>query len=356
MSAISGLLARLTPDDPLRIPLAEQLNVVTGATGQLGSNIVEQLRRAGRPVRALVRPGSDVAFLQSVGAEIVAGDLKDKAGMAGAFAGATTVYHAAARVSDWGPWETFRDEAVTSTTNVVDACRAANVERLLHVSSISVYGHPKLKPSERIREGSPLGQNFWMWDYYPKAKLLAEEIAWTFPRVTVVRPSWIYGPRDRVTIPRVIPALLEKRAPMIGDGSNFLNIIFGADVARGCILAADHPAAVNQAYNLCSEGEITQADLLNTLTDALGLPRITKKVPYAVAIRFAWFQEAWAKLIRRPKPPTITRRAVYLIGRPTMYDISKARTQLKWSPEVKVQEGVAKALAWYKTIAQGKLV
>jgi nucleoside-diphosphate-sugar epimerase len=324
------------------------LNVVTGATGQLGSTIVEQLRQAGRPVRALVRSGSDTSFLKSTGAEIVAGDLKDKASMAGAFAGAKVVYHAAARVADWGAWETFRDEAVLSTTNVVDACRAAGVERLLHVSSISVYGHPKLKAGERIREDSPLGQRFWMWDYYPRAKLLAEEIAWTFPHVTVVRPSWIYGPRDRVTIPRVIPALLEKRVPIIGDGSNLLNIIYGGDVARGCILAADHPEAVGQAYNLCSEGEITQRDLIDTLTDALGLPRVAKKVPYGAAIRFAWLKEAWAKLMRSPKPPTITRRAIYLIGRPTMYDISKARTQLGWAPRVKIQEGIERALDWYK--------
>jgi len=328
----------------------ESLIVVTGATGQLGSNIVQQLRQAGRSVRAFVRPGSDVAFLKELGAEIVAGDLKDKSSMAGAFAGAKTVYHAAARVSDWGPWETFRDEAELSTTNVVAACVAAHVERLLHVSSISVYGHPRLAPGERIREDSPLGQNFWMWDYYPQAKLLAEKIAGTFPRVTIVRPSWIYGPRDRVTFPRVIPALLEKRVPIVGTGDNLLNIIFGGDVARGCILAAEHPGAVGQAYNLCSEGEITQRDLINTLTDNLKLPRVTKRVPYAAAIRFAWLKEAWAKLRGSAKPPTITRRAIYLIGRPTMYDISKAKAELGWKPEVKIAEGVAKTLAWYKTV------
>lgn len=327
--------------------MSDRIYVVTGATGQLGSHIVEQLRASGHRVRAMARPGSDVSFLHSVGADIYHGDLKDPASLVEAMSGANVVFHAAARVSDWGPWETFRDEAVVSTTNVVEACRTANVDRLLHVSSISVYGHPKLSPGERIRENTPLGQNFWMWDYYPRAKLLAEEIAWRFPRVTVVRPSWIYGPRDRVTIPRVVPAIEQQRVPIIGDGTNLLNIIFGGDVARGCILAAEHPGAVSQAYNLCSEGEVTQRDLLDALTDALHVPRVTKRVPYAAAIRFAWLKEAWARLIHSPKPPTITRRAIYLIGRPTMYDISKARDQLGWSPQVKVREGVDMALAWY---------
>lgn len=335
--------------------MPESLSVVTGATGQLGGNIVEQLRLAGKPVRAVVRPGSDAAFLESVGAEIVRGDLSDLKSIESAFTGADVVYNAAAKVSDWGSWDTFRDEAERTTTNVVAACEHANVGRLLHVSSISVYGHPKLAPGQRIDEDTPLGQNFWMWDYYPRAKLLAEGIVKRFPRLTVVRPSWIYGPRDRVTIPRVIPALLERRVPILGDGSNLLNIIYGADVARGCILAAEHPAAVGQAYNLCSEGEITQLDLINTLTDALGLPRVTKHVPYAAAIRFAWLKEAWAKLIRSPKPPTITRRAIYLIGRPTMYDITRAKAQLGWRPETKIAEGVAKTLAWYTSVPGNRI-
>jgi nucleoside-diphosphate-sugar epimerase len=335
--------------------VADSFSVVTGATGQLGSHIVEQLRQAGEHVRAIVRPGSDVAFLKEQGVELVEGDLKNPAGLAKAFDGAAVVYHSAARVSDWGHWETFRDEAVTSTTNVVEACRSAKVGRLLHVSSISVYGHPKLGPGERITEGTPLGQRFWMWDSYPRAKLLAEEIAWKLPNVTVVRPSWIYGPRDRVTIPRVIPALLDRRVPIIGRGDNLLNIIYNADVARGCILAARHPGAVGQAYNLCSEGEVTQRDLINALTDALGIERVGKRVPYGLAIRFAWLKEAWARLRRSPTPPAITRRAIYLIGRPTLYSIAKAREQLGWSPQVKIQEGVEKALRWYQSIAGEKL-
>jgi nucleoside-diphosphate-sugar epimerase len=325
--------------------LSDSLNVVTGANGQLGSHLVEQLRLAGQRVRAVVRPGSDAAFVRGLGAEVVEADLMRPS--SSAFSGADVVYHAAAKVSDWGPWETFRDEAIAVTTNVVDACRAAGVGRLLHVSSISVYGHPKLAPGQRIDEATPLGQNLWMWDWYPRAKLLAEEIAWKFPKVTVVRPSWIYGPRDRVTIPRVVSALLEKRVPFIGRGDNLLNIIYAGDVARGCILAARNPAAVGQAYNLCSEGEVTQRDLIDTLTDTLGVARVSRHVPYAAAIRFAWFREALARALRSPKPPAITRRAIYLIGRPTLYAIGKARTELGWSPEVKIADGIAKALRWY---------
>lgn len=331
-----------------------KINLVTGATGQLGSHIVEQLRAAGETVRVLVRPGRDRAFLEGQGVEIIEGDLRDPEAIGRAVKDAAIVYHCAAKVSDWGPWRDFEEEAVTSTRNVLAACMLAKVQRLLHVSSISVYGHPKLAEGAKIAEDTPLGQGFWMWDYYPRAKLLAEQIAREYPQTTVVRPSWLYGPRDRVTIPRVIPALLERRVPIIGSGENYLNIIYASDVARGAILAANHPQAVGQAYNLCSVGEVKQIDLLNALTDALSLPRITKHVPYGLAIRWAFVQECWKRLIRSAKPPTITRRAIYLIGRSTAYSTEKAERELGWRREIDIREGVGRTLEWFVSLPENR--
>src|SRR5581483_5082786 len=93
---------------------AEKINVITGATGQLGSHIAEQLREQGEHVRALVRPGSDTTFLQSIGVDLAHGDLLDPASIRRALEGASIVYHCAARVSDWGAWPAFQKEAVDS--------------------------------------------------------------------------------------------------------------------------------------------------------------------------------------------------------------------------------------------------
>jgi nucleoside-diphosphate-sugar epimerase len=331
-----------------------KLNLVTGATGQLGSHIVEHLHAAGEAVRVLIRPGRDRTFLEQQGAEIVEGDLHDAEAVKRAAQGAAIVYHSAAKVSDWGPWRDFEAEAVTSTRNIVEACRSAGVQRLLHVSSISVYGHPKLTPGERITEQTPLAQGFWMWDYYPQAKLIAEQIAREYSETTVIRPSWLYGPRDRISMPRVIPALLAQKAPIIGSGENYLNIIYAGDVAAGAILAANHPDAKGKAYNVCSEGEVKQVDLLNTLTDALSLPRVTRHVPYWLAMRFAFLSECWKRMIFSKTPPTITRRAIYLIGRSTQYSTQKARTELGWKPQVTIQEGVRRTLEWFTSLPENK--
>ena len=335
--------------------MSSRLNLITGATGLVGSHIAEQLRAAGERVRVLVRPGSDTAWLQSLGVEFAEGDLLDQESVVRAVSGADLVYHCAARVSNWGPWPEFERDTVATTTHVVEACRRTRQPKLVHVSSISVYGHPTFRPGEEVTEASPLGQNYWVWDYYARSKVLAEEIARTYPHTTIVRPSWIYGPRDRTTIPRLVPALLAQRVPVIGPGDNILNIIYAGDVAAGTILAGNHPGGVGQAYNLCSEGEITQRDMLDAMTEALGMPRITRQVPFGLALRWAFLQEAWAKLWRRRDPPTISRFIVYLVGRRTQYSIAKARNDLGWRPRVSIRDGVRQSLLWFQSVAPEQL-
>src|SRR5205823_14416651 len=96
----------------------DNLNVVTGATGLLGSHVAEQLIRRGERVRAMVRPSSDTTLLRSLGVELVTGDLLDAAAVRQALTGAGVVYHCAARVGDWGAWAQFRADVIDTTANL----------------------------------------------------------------------------------------------------------------------------------------------------------------------------------------------------------------------------------------------
>jgi nucleoside-diphosphate-sugar epimerase len=324
------------------------LNVVTGATGLLGSHLAEQLVARGERVRALVRPGSDTSFLRQLGVELTVGDLTEAASLPRVVDGADLVYHCAARVGDWGPWHVFQREIIDATGNLLDACRTAAVGRVLHVSSITVYGHPRRGP-ELLTEDEPLGQNLWVWDYYCRAKIRAEELCRQYPGDwTIIRPSWTYGPRDRTTLPRALRVLKAGRAAILGEGDNLLNIVYAADVADGAIRAANHPGALGQAYNLSSEGEVSQREFLDLLADVLGRPHIRRHVPYWLAFWGGLLSEVVGRTLSSSRPPPLTRYAVSLIGRPTHFSAAKARTQLAWIPRFSVREGVQRTLEWYE--------
>jgi 2-alkyl-3-oxoalkanoate reductase len=332
-------------------PVTAKLNLVTGATGLLGSHIVEALVRRGERVRALVRPTSDARFLRDLNVELVQGDLRDAASLVRAVAGAEIVYHCAARVGDWAPRRVYQQEVIDATRKLLDACSSEGVRRVLYVSSVTVYGHPRPECREQLTEESPLGQRlFWFWDRYCRSKIKAEEIARGHgTRATIVRPGWMYGPRDRNTLPRLILGLRSGRVMgLIGSGENLLNLIDASDVAEGAILAANHAEAGGQAYNLCTEGEFTQREFLDTVTDFLGLPRRTRHMPFRFALWSGLFSEIIGRAIFLKRPPHVTRYGVSLFGRPCQFSIAKARRQLGWEPKVKGLEGVRSALAWLR--------
>ncbi len=320
----------------------------------LGSHIAERLRERGERVRALVRPTSDTTFLQELGVELAYGDLNEPSGLPRALAGADVVYHCAARVGDWGPWRVFQREIIDATANLLAACRTSGVGRVLHVSSIIVYGHPRLRDA-CFTEDEPLGQNLWLWDYYCRAKVRAEELCRQYPGdLTIVRPSWIYGPRDRTTLPRLLKAFDAGRVAIIGSGENLLNVVYAGDVAEGAIRAANYPQAKGEAYNLSSEGEITQQDFVDLLVDELGRPRIRGHISYPLAYWGGFLSEVIGRSIRLRRPPHLTRYAVGLIGRSTRFSIAKAREQLGWQPRVGIHEGVRCTLDWYRKANGGR--
>ena len=326
------------------------MNLVTGATGLLGSHIVEKLLPAGETVRVLVRPSSDTRLLDTWNVEKVQADVTEPASLAGAVRGVQTVYHAAAKVGDWGRWERFVAVTIDGTRNMLNAAREAGVQRFLHISSISAYGHPN-GAGLVLDETAPLGVKLHKWSYYSRAKVEAEKLAWQYYDrreipLTVVKPSWLYGDRDRASMPRLIRAIRNGKAKLIGDGSNRLNLVFAGNEAEGCILAATNEKAVGQSYNLSNDGVITQAEYLNKIAECLGAKPVKQKVPYRVAYHAAFLMELFGHMFGKKTPPLVTRYSVWLMGRKCFFSCEKARRELGWTPTVSYNEGIERAVRW----------
>lgn len=331
---------------------AGPIHLVTGATGLLGSHIAERLVARGDRVRALIRPTSDTRFLRPLGVEFVEGDLTDLASCRRAVDGVSVVYHSAAKVGDWGRWHEFQTGCLDATENLARAATEARVERFVHISSTSAYGHPA-EGGPPVDESAPLGQNLWpIWDYYTRSKVDCERILWRMAerdglRLSVIRPSWLYGERDRTTTARIVKRIRAGKVPLIGRGDNPLSAIYAGNVADAALLAAGDPGAVGEAYNITSMGPITQREWLNLFADACDAARPMRHVPYRLTFAIATIVEAVFRMIRRRRPPFITRYATWLMGRDLAYSTAKAQTKLGWRPAVGYRESIERTVRWY---------
>jgi nucleoside-diphosphate-sugar epimerase len=326
--------------------------LVTGGTGLLGSHIAERLSQQQTPVRALVRPGSAVRFLESLGVELVVGDLTDPDACQRAARGVDTIYHAAAKVGDWGTWAEFQAGCMDATANLARAALSSGVRRFVHISSTSAYGHPR-EGGPAVEETAELGQNLWpIWDYYTRSKVECEQLLWDLARVSglplsIVRPSWLYGERDRITVARIVRKLKQGGIPLIGRGDNPLSAIYAGDVAHAAILAANDPQSVGEAYNITDQGPITQREFFNLYAEACGAPAVRTRRSYRLVFAGAFVFELFGRLTGRVRPPLITRYATWLMGRNLSYSTAKARERLGWRPELSYRESIGRTVRWY---------
>jgi len=323
--------------------------LVTGASGFIGSHIVERLVAAGDSVRAFVRPTSDVSYLQELGVELARGDITDPASLPLAMDGIEAVYHAAAAVTDWGPWRLFRSVTIEGTANVLEAAAGANVSRFLHISTDGVYAHSRLgKP---MTEETPLETRFAWWDYYRRSKLAAERLVWQYHAerrlaVTAVRPGIVLGERDRVTVPGLAAYMRGKGAVCWGNGRNRLPCVYAGDVAGACLLAAANPQAAGQPYNVVSDEAVTQRDLLEAIAEAAGLAPPRRTVPLLLVHAVALVMEVACVATGRRWVPPLRRMPVTMLAAEYREDASRARRELGWRPEVTMGEAVRRCVGW----------
>jgi nucleoside-diphosphate-sugar epimerase len=325
--------------------------LVTGATGLLGSHLAERLRADGEHVRALARPGSSTAFLEALAVEVVRGDLTDPRACAAAVEGIRSVFHCAAKVGDWGSWREFQTGCLDATDTLAKAAASAGVGRFIHISSTSAYGHPP-EQGPPIEESATLGQNVWILDYYTRSKVECERLLWRMYEagdlpLTVIRPSWLFGERDRTTVPRLIREFRRGRVIIVGKGDNPLSAVHAGVVADAAILAARDPESKGEAYNITSQGRISQRTFLDLFADAIGVPRVTRRIPYSLAYMGGFLLEIQDRMLRRVRPPRVTRYSAWLLGRHLEYSTEKARARLGWQPAYGYPESIERTIQWF---------
>ncbi len=327
--------------------------LVTGATGLLGSYIVERLRADGWSVGALVRDPSRAESLRRAGVDVRPGDILDASAFSSAARGADVVFHAAAAITPHGGWDEFRRVNIDGTRNAVAAASQA-AARLLHVSSVGVYGPAaRYAPSGARTDEDVALRPLPPGALYARSKREAETIAleahargivWA----TAVRPAVIYGRRDRQFVPRVARLLQRGFAPLIGGGRSTLAIVHAANVADGAIRAAGSDAAGGKAYNVANDFPVSVRDFYQLA--ALGLGRRVRAVPVAAPVARAALSivRAIGQVVLGSRMSVVTgSSSLDFITRDNPFSSELARRELGWSPTVRPEVGVPDAFRWW---------
>jgi nucleoside-diphosphate-sugar epimerase len=324
--------------------------LVTGGSGFLGRWIVERLLARGDAVRVMQR--SPAPALAARGVDVLQGDVEDPAEARAAVKNVDVVFHVAARVGLHGAWGELRRANVIGTRNLVDACLAERVGRLVYTSSTQVVADAGV--IEGGDEDTPYATR-WL-SAYARSKAEAEQgvlAAHERGRLHTValRPQLLWGPGDRGFVPRVVEASRTRRVERVGGADVRVSMSYVEDVAAAHVLAAsaiESPwaAAGGRAYFVCDTEPVSLWGFIDGLLADLGLPPIEGAMSYAAAWRLGLALELAHRALGRRGEPRMTRPLAAAIGRSHWFKADRARRDLGWVPEVGPIEGRRRLLAW----------
>jgi nucleoside-diphosphate-sugar epimerase len=320
--------------------------LITGGNGLLGRHLVTALQERGESVRVLTLPWEDATWLEERGVAVYKGDTRHPDTLAEPMGGVRAVLHLAGLSGTWESVETYHAVNVIGTQNVCWAALAEGVDRLVHVSSWTVYG---------LDLGRPAREDFLLHPFDEPASLtkaagdlvVQRMIADEHLPAVILRPSTFFGPGDHLHFGRIADRLLARESVIIGRGDNALPFVYVDDVVSGVLLALDNKHAVGQAYNLASDRLLTQQQLLEAVADEIGASRPRIHVPYNALYLAAVVAERLA--IASGTTPAVTRLGVKLFGTDNRHAIYKAQRQLGYSPRTPLRDGVRLTAAWYLT-------
>ena len=310
--------------------------LVTGANGFIGSNLCRHLRARSLPVTALVYPGEDTTVLESLGVEVVWGDITADLPV-DIFSGVSHVFHLAAIAFDWGPWQLFWKVNALGTHNLLEAAIAAGVPRFVHMSSLSVHAYNGHVESD---ENTPADSTI---NHYAVSKRLAEECVQAGAdriHITVIRPGMVpYGPGDRLTIPGMVDALRRGLYAHVGGGEQKVCLVQVDNLSDGMVLAAQRDGDSGEVYVLADD-VVTWRQFADAVADAFSVPRARRSVPLWLVTALAVVMESVYRSLALSGTPVLTRYRASLFQGDLVFSSAKARRELGWRPAVGLEEGM----------------
>jgi len=316
--------------------------LVTGGGGFLGSAIVRMLHERGDEVSVLGR-GTYPHIVPHI-QRMFGADIRLAPAVQRACEGMDVVFHVASLAGIWGKRSDFWSINVDGTRNVIDACLANRVRRLVYTSSPSVvFGRDDLCG---VDESTPYPSRYLA--AYPETKAAAEQMilaANSASLATVaLRPHLIFGPGDPHLIPRVTARARAGRLRQVGDGRNLVDVTYIDNAARAHVQAADAlgpgSRCAGKAYFISQGKPVELWPWLNDLLKGVGAPVVTRSVSLDNAYRVGAAFELMYRILGLTREPPMTRFLASQLAKSHYFNISAARRDFGYNPAVSTGEGV----------------
>ncbi|WP_342321338.1 NAD(P)-dependent oxidoreductase [Kosakonia sp. BYX6] len=332
--------------------------LVTGATSGLGRNAVEYLRQKGIAVRATGRNEAMGKLLSKMGAEFVHADLTQLVSSQAKvmLADIDTLWHCSSFTSPWGTQEAFDLANVRATRRLGEWAVAWGVRNFIHISSPSLYFdyHHHRDINEDFRPVRFANE-------FARSKAAGEQVidllaqANPHTRFTILRPQSLFGPHDKVFIPRLAQMMQHYRSVLLPRGGDALVDMTYYENAVHAMWLTSQPACdtlpSGRAYNITNGEPRSLRSIVQTLIDELGIHCRIRSVPYAMLDMVARSMEHFGD--KRAKEPAFTHYGVSKLNFDFTLDIARAQQELGYTPMVTLDEGIKRTAYWLKD--HGKL-
>jgi len=321
--------------------------LVTGGGGFLGNAICRQLLARGDEVIAYQRSTNE--GLDNLGATIVRGDITDAGLLNSSLKGVDAVIHTAAKAGLSVNYDDFFRPNVTGTENVISACLNNGIHKLVFTSSPSVtHADGDIEGGD---ESLPYADHYN--SPYPATKALAEQLVMAANcaelHTVSLRPHLIWGPGDNHLLPHLLERAKAGKLKLPGP-DKLIDTVYIDNAARAHLLALDrletNPECVGgKTYFISNDEPLTQKQVIGGLLKAAGLEVDIQPISPHLAIAAGTVLEMTWKLLRLKSEPPLTRWSAEHLSTAHWYDISAAKRDLGYTPEIGIAEGLEKLTA-----------
>jgi dihydroflavonol-4-reductase len=302
---------------------------LTGATGFIGTYVAERLAKTGSEMYCLVRKRSAAAeHLTALGATLVFGDVTDRPSLLQGMKGCDWVFHLAGLYSFWeAKRERFKNINVTGTRNVMECALETGISKVVHVSTVGVYGEPLDTP---FTEKSQLGPV--RFSQYSQTKYESDLIVWELLEkrglpVVVVYPSTVVGPGDPKASGQYIANLIGRRLPATVFDSSVMTFVHVKDVAEVIVKAAEKQNNIGEKY-FAGKEQMSVQQFNQLVSQISGVPLPKMRLPNSLTMASSVFLTGFASLIKKPPPWGMSLDQMRMMLHGFRVDGSKAEREL----------------------------